>query len=240
MLSEWIIIFLHSKHTCVKSVKNTEGSLTNERCDWGIPSSHEQLCKRTLVQRSWCSAPNCETVLNCQKWYFKLFEINHSTLWSDRASGLELNDKNSICKSKKLLLFFLFDCPVFFSFVILTLMWCLLKINWYDMRQKPVTVFVPKDHSKHLCDFKLHLILVCCTILALWRCLVTLPAVDQNHQQVSCLPKYRVKVCAAQGSRDNEAFVQFRVPAGVPSCTVSLLIFIWPLGWRLFFPLFPD
>lgn len=29
-------------------------------------------------------------------------------------------------------------------------------------------------------------------------------------------------MCTAEGSHDNEAFVQFRVPTGVPSCTVSL------------------
>lgn len=31
---------------------------------------------------------------------------------------------------------------------------------------------------------------------ALWRRPVTQPAVDQNHQQVSCLPKYTGRVCA--------------------------------------------
>lgn len=32
---------------------------------------------------------------------------------------------------------------------------------------------------------------------ALWRCPVTSPAFDQSHQQVSCLPKYAWRVCAA-------------------------------------------
>ncbi|TNN71902.1 hypothetical protein EYF80_017909 [Liparis tanakae] len=37
------------------------------------------------------------------------------------------------------------------------------------------------------------------------------PIVDQNHQQVSCLPKYTGSESRAEDSRDNEAFVQFRV-----------------------------
>lgn len=70
--------------------------------------------------------------------------------------------------------------------------------------------------------------------------LIALCAVDQNHQQVSCLPKYAGEsVHKAAGSRDNEAFVKFR---GASRCALVYsfpLIFIWPLGWRLFFPIFP-
>lgn len=43
----------------------------------------------------------------------------------------------------------------------------------------------------------------------------------------------------AAGSRDNEAFVEFR---GASRCALVYsfpLIFIWPLGWRLSFPIFP-
>lgn len=64
-----------------------------------------------------------------------------------------------------------------------------------------------KNYSTHSCALELHLILVCSkwqkTEKALdlsttgpRRCPVTLPAVVQSHQQVSCLPKYAGRVCA--------------------------------------------
>lgn len=55
------------------------------------------------------------------------------------------------------------------------------------------------------------------------------PALNQSDQQVSGLPQsvqQRMWPSSPQLPRDNEAFVQFREPAGVPSCTVSPLIFI--------------
>lgn len=141
-------------------------------------------------------AINCKTVLNCQEWYFKLFEINHSTLWSEWtlfALGLELNDKNSKCKSKKLLFFFFFGVFLFCHFIFDAIR-TQDTLIWHET--KTCDGVCTQNHYQHLCAFELHLILVCCTTLALRRCLVTLPAVDQNHQQVSCLPKYAMRVCA--------------------------------------------
>lgn len=44
----------------------------------------------TTFQKNICltfpthGAINRQSVLNCQEWWFKLFEINHSALWSER------------------------------------------------------------------------------------------------------------------------------------------------------------
>lgn len=47
------------------------------------------------------------------------------------------------------------------------------------------------------------------------------PAVVHSHQQVSSLPSVAGEDLQEQSFRDNGAFVQFRVPAGVPWCTLS-------------------
>lgn len=53
--------------------------------------------------------------------------------------------------------------------------------------------------------------------------LIAVCAVEQNHQQVSCLPKYAGRACTKpQAPVTMRPLWSSGVPAGVPSCTVSL------------------